>query len=102
MAIRLALLNHHYRTDWEWTADQLDTATDRLQHWRSILNNPTALPAGETIAEMRRALRDDLDAPAALRAVDAWVAASGSVDSDDTDAVPQMTAAVDALLGIRL
>lgn len=102
MAIRLALLNHHYRTDWEWTADQLDTATDRLQHWRSILNNPTALPAGETIAEMRRALRDDLDAPAALRAVDAWVAASGGVDSDDTDAVPQMTAAVDALLGIRL
>lgn len=102
MAIRLALLNHHYRGDWEWAPEQLESATTRLQHWRSVRNNPTALPAAETIAEMRRALRTDLDAPAALRAVDAWVAASGGIDSDDTEAVEQMAAAIDALLGIRL
>ena len=28
MAIRLALLRHHYRTDWEWTDDQLWDAVD--------------------------------------------------------------------------
>lgn len=102
MAIRLALLNHHYRTNWDWTPDQLVAATARLQTWRGVLNNGTALPADETIAAMRTALRTDLDAPAALRAVDTWVAGSLAVESDDTGSVAQMTTAIDALLGIRL
>jgi len=102
MAIRLALLDHHYRADWEWTAEQLAEAEERLQSWRGILNNSTALPADDTIAAMRTALRDDLNAPAALAAVDTWVAASAAVDSDDTGAVPAMVDAIDALLGIKL
>ena len=102
MAIRLALLDHHYRTDWDWTRDQLDAATSRLQRWRGVLNNTAALPAQETIDAMRSALRSDLDTPTALSAVDTWVAASLAVESDDTEAVGQMTTAIDALLGIRL
>ena len=102
MAIRLALLNHHYRTNWEWDRGQLEAANERLQTWRGVLNNPTAMPAAETIEAIRSALRNDLDAPAALRAVDTWVAASLSVESDDTDAVGEMVDAVDALLGIKL
>ena len=102
MAIRLALLNHHYRTNWDWTPDQLDAASERLRVWRSVLNNNTGIPAGETIAAMRAALRDDLDAPGALAAVDAWAAASLAIESDDTEAVGEMVQAIDALLGIRL
>ena len=102
MAIRLALLNNHYRSDWEWTPQLLDEATERLQRWRSVLNDRTAIPAADTIAAMRTALRDDLDAPAAIAAVDAWVAASAAVDSDDTEAIHQMTTAIDALLGVAL
>ena len=30
MAIRLALLSHHYRDDWEWTDELLASAEDRL------------------------------------------------------------------------
>ncbi|MFZ2502328.1 MAG: cysteine--1-D-myo-inosityl 2-amino-2-deoxy-alpha-D-glucopyranoside ligase, partial [Nocardioides sp.] len=30
MAIRLTLLGHHYRTEWEWQADELWQAVDRL------------------------------------------------------------------------
>ncbi len=30
MAIRLALLAHHYRSDWEWTEDDLTRAEQRL------------------------------------------------------------------------
>ena len=34
MAIRLALLAHHYRGDWEWTAADLAAAEARLARWR--------------------------------------------------------------------
>ncbi len=101
MAIRLALLDHHYRSDWEWTPDQLDRATERLQHWRAAAHRDTAPAADRAIAEMRRALRSDLDAPAALRAVDEW-ADSVAVEDGDPEAALRMVTAVDALLGIRL
>ena len=102
MAIRLALLAHHYRTDWEWTDADLACAQQRLASWRTVLNDGAAMPAGETIRAIRDAMRVDLDAPAALAAVDAWVAASASVESDDTAAVDELVALLDELLGVRL
>ena len=102
MAIRLALLDHHYRSDWQWDASQLKKATERLALWRSVRNNGTALPAAGLIDQLRTALRTDLDSPSALQSVDAWVAGSLAVDSDDTGAIPAMEEAVDALLGIKL
>ncbi|MDO5067075.1 MAG: cysteine--1-D-myo-inosityl 2-amino-2-deoxy-alpha-D-glucopyranoside ligase [Propionibacteriaceae bacterium] len=102
MAIRLALLAHHYRSDWEWTPADLEQAEQRLQLWRSVLNNGTSLPAAETIAELRRAMRNDLDAPRALAVVDTWAAASLAVEGDDCEGIAQLAEAVDALLGIRL
>lgn len=102
MAIRLVLLAHHYRDDWEYSDADLARANERLDAWRSITNDSSAFPPDETVAAIRTALRHDLDAPAALAAVDAWVAASASVDSDDTGAVDAVLAAVDALLGVRL
>lgn len=102
MAIRLALLSRHYRDDWEWTPEQLEEAQTRLESWRAMLNNDAAMPADDTIAAIRTALRNDLDAPEALSAVDAWVAASGAMESDDAYAVQAMAEALDALLGIKL
>lgn len=101
-AIRLALLAHHYRSNWEWTPADLERAEERLRLWRSVLNNGACLPAGESIAQLRRALRDDLDAPRALGVVDAWAAASLAVDGDDSEGAADMVEAVDALLGVRL
>jgi cysteinyl-tRNA synthetase len=37
MAIRLALLAHHYRSDWEWTDEVLSEAIARLANWRSAV-----------------------------------------------------------------
>ena len=102
MAIRLALLDHHYRDNWEWTPEQLERAATRLERWRGIMNNVTGMNADETIAKMREALRDDLRVHDAIAAVDTWVAASGAIESDDTDAPAKMSAAVDALLGIQI
>ena len=37
MAIRLALLAHHYRSDWEWTDEVLAQAQARLDRWRAAV-----------------------------------------------------------------
>jgi L-cysteine:1D-myo-inositol 2-amino-2-deoxy-alpha-D-glucopyranoside ligase len=120
MAIRLALLAHHYRPDWEWTDAVLAEAGGRLSRWRAATAAGTssgvpapaapAAPAapGMPIAEaalqrVRERLADDLDAPGALAAIDAWaeaaLAAPSSVSREDA-ALIRDTA--DALLGIAL
>jgi L-cysteine:1D-myo-inositol 2-amino-2-deoxy-alpha-D-glucopyranoside ligase len=38
MAIRLAILAHHYRGDWDWTAAGLEAAEQRLARWRAAVN----------------------------------------------------------------
>jgi L-cysteine:1D-myo-inositol 2-amino-2-deoxy-alpha-D-glucopyranoside ligase len=50
MALRLALLNHHYRADWSWTAADLARAEARLAGWRSVLGVGGAAPAGDGAA----------------------------------------------------
>lgn len=102
MAIRLALLAHHYRDDWEYTDADLDAARARLALWRDAAALPAALPADEVVAAIRSALANDLDAPAAVAAADAWAAASLAIDGDDDVAPARFATAVDALLGVRL
>jgi L-cysteine:1D-myo-inositol 2-amino-2-deoxy-alpha-D-glucopyranoside ligase len=40
MAVRLALLAHHYRDDWEWTEPGLAAARTRLTRWRTATGTP--------------------------------------------------------------
>ena len=47
-------------------------------------------------------LADDLDAPGALQAVDAWADAALAGEGTDPDAPPLVARTVDALLGISL
>ena len=98
MAIRLALLSHHYRTDWEFSYAELDAAQHRLATWRAALDAPAGPSAAALLAGVRAALRDDLDAPRALLLIDNWVdeAATG-----DPQAPTQVAAVLDALLGVR-
>ena len=63
MALRLALLAHHYRDDWEWTDEVLAAAEDRLSRWREAVRLDTGLNADEVLVQMRAALALDLDAP---------------------------------------
>jgi L-cysteine:1D-myo-inositol 2-amino-2-deoxy-alpha-D-glucopyranoside ligase len=102
MAIRLALLSHHYRDDWMWTDHELDHAVDRLDRWREAVRLDAGLNAEEVLVQVRAALAHDLDAPTALAAVDAWAGASTSIDGDDTDAPALVARLCDSLLGVRL
>ncbi|GAA1586515.1 cysteine--1-D-myo-inosityl 2-amino-2-deoxy-alpha-D-glucopyranoside ligase [Streptomyces globosus] len=101
-AIRLALLSHHYREDWEWTDAVLAEAEARLARWRAAVSRPDGIPADALVEEVRAALADDLDAPAALAAVDRWVDAQNAADGDDTTAPGLVSRTVDALLGVAL
>jgi L-cysteine:1D-myo-inositol 2-amino-2-deoxy-alpha-D-glucopyranoside ligase len=102
-AIRLAILAHHYRTDWSWTAEGFAEAKDRLGRWREALAVAPEGSAGPLVARMRAALSEDLNAPGALAAVDEWAASaleSGATGSATAAAL--VTDAVDALLGVEL
>lgn len=85
-AIRLTVLDHHYRHPWDWTDGLLHDADDRLRRWRAA-----GSASGEGALEaVRAAIDDDLDTPAALAAADQAAAAGRPVG------------AAAALLGIEL
>jgi L-cysteine:1D-myo-inositol 2-amino-2-deoxy-alpha-D-glucopyranoside ligase len=106
MAVRLALLAHHYRTEWEWDDTSLPDGEARLVRWRDAVSGNGGPSADATLAAVRAALANDLDAPAALAAVDAW--ANLSLDpsrdksADEEGAPGVMARTMNALLGVRL
>jgi L-cysteine:1D-myo-inositol 2-amino-2-deoxy-alpha-D-glucopyranoside ligase len=102
MAIRLALLAHHYRTPWEWTDGVLAEAEDRLARWRAGLSTNGGPDADATVAEVRARLADDLDTPGALAAIDAWVARSLAEGGTVEGAPGIVGRTCDALLGVRV
>jgi L-cysteine:1D-myo-inositol 2-amino-2-deoxy-alpha-D-glucopyranoside ligase len=118
MAIRMALLAHHYRSDWEWTEAMLADADARLTRWRAALaHTEAAVSAGpddapsaaaaETLAGVRARMRDDLDAPGALGIVDRWADrlladAPTRITPADVSGARLVRDAADALLGIKL
>jgi L-cysteine:1D-myo-inositol 2-amino-2-deoxy-alpha-D-glucopyranoside ligase len=73
-AIRLAIIEHHYRNEWEWDDELMPRNATRLQMW-------LAAPHGESgvIDDVRAALDDDLDTPSALAAIDAAAGAGHGV-----------------------
>jgi L-cysteine:1D-myo-inositol 2-amino-2-deoxy-alpha-D-glucopyranoside ligase len=106
MGIRLALLRHHYRSDWEWTDAELWDSVDTVTSWRKAISLGAGAPAAPVVTEVLAALADDLDAPRATAAVDAWAAATlgtdGLADTSDPDAAITMLAVLDAALGLSL
>ena len=104
MAVRLALLAHHYRGDWSWT--EPPTSRRRRPGWpagRQAVARPAGPPADEVLDGVRRQLADDLDAPGALAVVDRWADEALTRGGADADAAPPLVArTVDALLGVRL
>jgi L-cysteine:1D-myo-inositol 2-amino-2-deoxy-alpha-D-glucopyranoside ligase len=102
MAIRLVLLAHHYRSDWEYTQSELDSAAARLKTWRAATALSTAPAADALLAAVRERLGDDLDAPGALAAIDEWAATALAAGGEDATAPELVRAIADALLGIAL
>lgn len=115
--IRLALLAHHYRTEWEWFDTDIDVAKRRLSAWRAGAERSEAerseaeragaervsddavsddmVSALGTVQQLRQALANDLDTPVMLATLDAaW---DRGVDD------PKLLAdACEALLGVSI
>jgi len=86
-AIRLGIISHHYRTEWEWHDNLMPSSNERLTRWKASVGGDDD---GALINAVRAALDNDLATPYACSQIDAAV-------SEGKDA----TAAA-ALLGIDL
>jgi L-cysteine:1D-myo-inositol 2-amino-2-deoxy-alpha-D-glucopyranoside ligase len=102
LAIRLALLAGHYRSDRSWTAQLLAAGVARLRRWRRAATRSYGPPAEPVVASLRHHLASDLDTPAALATVDAWADEALRCHAGDPAAPDTVRAAVDALLGVEL
>ncbi|MCW2524810.1 MAG: cysS2 [Frankiales bacterium] len=103
MAIRLALLDGHYRADREWTGGRLPAAERRLENWRTAVTADAGPPAEPVLELVRQRLTDDLDTEGAIAAVDDWAADSAAGRGGADPAAPALIRdTVDALLGIEL
>jgi L-cysteine:1D-myo-inositol 2-amino-2-deoxy-alpha-D-glucopyranoside ligase len=96
MAIRLVLLSHHYRSDWEWFDSELSVAQTRLATWREAFGK--SLGAKCPIAEVVNVMSNDLDTPEALKVIDAW--ATETLTGAAVESTDGVTKAIDAILGI--
>ncbi len=86
MVIRLGLIEHQYRTEWEWDDELMPRNAERLRRWRDSADGQVS----DVLEEVRERLDDDLDSPGAVAAVDA-AAARGAA-----------TRAAATLLGVQI
>ena len=86
MAIRLGLIEHHYRTEWEWDDELMPRNAERLRQWRRAADGT----ASAVLNAVRERLDDDLDTPGAVALV------------DEAAARGERTADAAALLGVEL
>jgi L-cysteine:1D-myo-inositol 2-amino-2-deoxy-alpha-D-glucopyranoside ligase len=104
-AIRLAILANHYRSDWSWTDEGFAQAKERLNTWRAARDIAPEGTAAELLTRMRAELANDLNAPGAVAAVDAWAAAALSNPSTANPSALDsalVSDAINGLLGVEL
>jgi L-cysteine:1D-myo-inositol 2-amino-2-deoxy-alpha-D-glucopyranoside ligase len=77
-AIRLAIVEHHYRDSWEWDDALMPRSATRLDEWARAVGTATG-PADRVLDEVRARLDEDLDTPGAVAAIDAAVGRSDDI-----------------------
>ena len=85
-SIRMAVIVHHYRNEWQWDEELMPRNHRRLLAWKESVGGA----ASEVVEVVRQHLDNDLDTPSAIAAIDE-VAATG-----------QDVSAAAALLGVDI
>jgi L-cysteine:1D-myo-inositol 2-amino-2-deoxy-alpha-D-glucopyranoside ligase len=76
-SIRLAVIEHHYRTEWEWDDELMPRNHARLMSWTASVGGSTS----SVLDDVRACLDNDLDTPGALRVIDAAASAGADVSA---------------------
>lgn len=99
-AIRLALMRHHYRTDWEWFDNDIEVGAELLDRMHRAAH-ATGGPDPSGFADRARAALDnDLDAPTALAVLTELTDAI--LQGGDDPAAPTVLGELGALVGVDL
>ena len=100
MAIRIALMSHHYREDHMWVSAELTDAKIFLDALQVALSRMEVAPTDVVIEEIISALSHDIDTPRALKALKSWIVDTnqGAVGGKPGE----LSRAMDALLGIAI
>ena len=100
-AVRLALMGHHYRDNWEWFDGDIDEAQGLFDRMVQAATLATGPDPDALLHSVRNALDDDLDAPTARAALASFADAMLAGTGEHTGAAEGLRAA-SALVGIDL
>ena len=100
MAIRLALIGHHYRSDHMWGSSEISDAAIFLQRIRINLARMEVAPTQPLIAELLAALSNDLDTVRALELISSWC--TDTENGASGGSAGQLSRVLDDLLGLAI
>ncbi len=98
IAIRIALMSHHYRQDHMWQESDLTAAQEFLSELQIALSRMEVAPTDGVINEIIAALSDDIDTPRALKSLQRWI--TDTNDGGSGGKPGELSRAIDTLLGI--
>lgn len=106
LALRVALLSGHYRSDRPWSDALLKSAEERLELWRTAFSSPYGGDVEPLILGIARHLSDDLDTSGAFSLIDSWaqsrVTSFAREDGSSVSQIGQLSRFLDTALGIAL
>ena len=76
-SIRMAIIEHSYRREWEWDDELMPRNHKRLEVWKASVGGASS----DVLEQVRACLDNDLDTPGALAAMDAAAAQGHDVSS---------------------
>ncbi|MEY3559306.1 MAG: cysteine-D-myo-inosityl 2-amino-2-deoxy-alpha-D-glucopyranoside ligase MshC [Actinomycetota bacterium] len=79
-SIRMAIIEHHYRKEWEWDETLMPRSSARLTRWVASVGGTQS----DLLDSVRACLDNDLDTPGALALIDAAAAKGVDVSASAT------------------
>jgi L-cysteine:1D-myo-inositol 2-amino-2-deoxy-alpha-D-glucopyranoside ligase len=100
MAIRWALMEHHYAMDRSWSQSALEDASHWIVRLRRALSMMEAAPTDRVISSIIMAQADNLDTPKSLAVIKEWIVESEG--GSHGGAPGELSRALDSILGLAL